>query len=83
MKKLVTDRGWTAHSHHVKAMLGLDVDAHLPAAGLAPQILQGIKVWVAPLDPARSHRRVHRVRAECPDCQKEMSAGRLHQHVCR
>ncbi len=83
MKKLITgERGWTAHSHHVKAMLGLNVNAHLPAAGLAPQVIQGIVVYVAPLDPTRSARRTHRVRAVCPDCAKDMSAGRLHQHRC-
>lgn len=80
--KLVNDRGWTAHSHQVKEMLGLDSKKKLPAEGMAVKVIQGIKVYINPLDPKRSARRAHRVIAICPECEKHMSAGRLHQHVC-
>ncbi len=96
--KTVIMNGWgyNAHSHHMKAILGLSAKAKLPAEGVAPQMISAhvtspsgigegitrVKVWVAPLDPTRSARRVHRVRAECPRCLKEMSAGRLFSHVC-
>ncbi len=79
--KLTTDRGWTAHSHHVKRMLGLDVNKHLPAEGMAPMLIQGISVYVKPLDPKRKSARQHRVMAICPLCNKHMSAGRIHQHA--
>lgn len=83
-KKLVTgERGWTAHSHHVKAMLGLAAKAKLPAAGMPEQVIQGITIYVKPLDANRNRtHKVHRVMAICPDCGLHLSAGRLHQHKC-
>lgn len=83
MKHIIKDsRGRNAHSSQIKILLGLDQKAKLPKEGMPVREIQGIKVFVAPLDPARSRRRLHRVRAICPACGMEMSAGRLHQHVC-
>lgn len=81
--------GRNAHSDELKAFLGLSATAKLPAAGLPPRYIQGIKVWVMPLYPPTlppgQHRRraAHRVKAECPTCHQVLSAGRLHQHMCR
>lgn len=87
MKKLVDPNypRWNAHSRHVTAMLGLKPGEKLPAEGMEARLIQGIKVWVEPIGPAlaRGRRMTHRVKAECPDCHKVMSAGRLHQHVCK
>jgi hypothetical protein len=85
--------GRNAQSHHLKPLLGLTVEQKLPNAGLEPQFLNAavayndkpieqyvkVKVWIAPL---KAGRKVHRVRAQCPWCHKEVSAGRLFQHTC-
>lgn len=73
---------WNAHSHHIKAMFGLSHKAKWPQAGIEPRFLHGVKVWVNPLNPNRKSAREHRVMCECPKCGKQMSLGRLHQHVC-
>lgn len=78
--------GRNAHSDELKAFLGLSATTKLPAAGLPPRYIQGIKVWVTPLTASpglRRKRSTHRVLAECPSCHQILSAGRLHQHVCR
>lgn len=78
------ERGWNAQSPAMFRLLGLLPGSHLPADGMAPRIIQGIKVWVEPNKehfPNASY--FHRVRAECPLCGKHLSAGRLHQHKCK
>ncbi len=85
---------WPAHTNELRKLLGLADKAKLPAAGLAPVVVQGIKVWIEPA-PAPVMRTIqwsgkqvvaksstHRVMAECPHCGKHMSAGRLQQHKC-
>lgn len=55
-----------------------------PVDGMAPTLIAGVVVWVKPLigdAPARGRRQGHRVMAQCPECKKVMSAGRLHQHL--
>lgn len=83
MATIKTEYGWTAHSHHLKAMLGLNPRAKLPVEGLAAQDIQGVRVWIRPLEPSRKIIRQHRVMGQCLTCFKTMSAGRLHQHTCR
>jgi len=75
--------GWNLHSHDVLPLLGLRPGEHLPAAGLPPRVIQGVKVWVA-MSAAPTGRKsaTHRVLAECPLCGKVLSVGRLHQHKC-
>lgn len=71
-----------AHSHHVLPMLGLKPGAHLPRDGMPPREIQGIVVWVEPVqEEDTGFGAPHRVRAKCPACGKEMSAGRLPQHA--
>lgn len=74
---------WNAHSHHVKEMLGI-VEKKLPREGLPWRKLHGIMVCVMPFEPRPDGRKSskHRVIAECPECLRCLSAGRLHQHVC-
>lgn len=76
-----------AQSHTVKRLLGLLTTEKLPAEGMPPRIIQGIEVWVEPLRPPRLYRSrrgcMHRVMAKCPVCGQILSAGRLHQHVCK
>jgi hypothetical protein len=78
---------WNAHSPQVRELLGLAPTAKLPPEGMSPRVIQGIVVWVNPLPPRGAHprfkRSTHRVMAQCPACSKVLSAGRLHQHVCR
>ena len=85
------DPRYNAHSHQVLVMLGLKDRQKIPVEGIAPKIIHGIKVWAEPLvgeakvGPLgrRWRRSNHRVMAECPICHRVMSAGRLHQHVCK
>lgn len=94
MKTVIKNKwGRNAQSHEIKAMLGLGTKAKLPVAGMSRRFLEGqtdtgklvaVNVWVAPLKPRgeRTSAREHRVRAQCPFCNVEVSAGRLFQHVC-
>lgn len=92
---LIGQWGYNAHSREVRVMLGLPEDAKLPREGMEPRRIQGITVWVLPLMGPRVPKRIgrwnrplerkssrHRVLAECPDCGKVLSVGRLHQHRC-
>jgi len=76
---------WPLWSHGLNEALG--IKGKLPPEGLLPpKEVQGIMVYVNPLvgeKPAHGKRHTHRVMAICPDCGKHMSAGRLHQHVCK
>ncbi len=82
-----------AHASLMKTLLGLPLKSKLPAQGMEPRVIQGVKVWVEPApDPVFINkwgrtrllkRSTHRVMAECPDCGKHLSAGRMHQHVCK
>lgn len=63
--------------------LGLNPNAHLPANGVAPRFIDGVKVWIDPLELFSGHRRCrHRVMCACPHCGRHMSAARLFQHKC-
>jgi hypothetical protein len=83
-----------ASSSEMLRMLGLRPGGHLPAEGMPPRLVDGIKVWVNASPPARYHHgwsakpskvksSAHRVMAECPACGAHLSAGRLHQHKCK
>lgn len=77
-----TERGWNAHSNDMKRFFGLDPKKKWPANGMAAITIQGVPVFVISLAQAKERKVFHRVRANCPACNMEMSAGRLHQHVC-
>jgi hypothetical protein len=83
--KFVNEHGRNAHSSWMLKQLGVK---KLPSEGMPIRMVQDIMVWVEPFVPAfRSGVRVksstHRVRCYCPECGKKMSAGRLHQHICK
>lgn len=73
--------GRSAHSAEIRELLGLPPNAKLPADGMPSRYIQGFRVYVRPLDPATSRRRVHRVRAVCMYCHADISAGRIGQHM--
>lgn len=81
--------GWSqynATSPEMREMLGLAPNAKLPVEGMPPRNIQGWTVYVRPLPPrgdSRRRRCAHRVRAICPKCRKDISAGRTHQHKCK
>jgi hypothetical protein len=86
-------RGWNVHHSQMRELLGLPPKAKLPVEGMAAREIQGVKVWVEPFLPVWGRDRytgervqvkssVHRVKAECPNCRKVLSAGRLFQHTC-
>lgn len=72
----------TAHNRDLLLLLG-QAGTKWPDAGLPTTVVQGVKVWVAPITrvPGRKSS-AHRVMAECTDCGAVMSAGRLFQHKC-
>ena len=76
------DGRWNAQTSDMKFFMGLDPKDKWPKDGLPPRIVQGWKVWVAPLSKFRIDNGFHRVRAQCPNCSQVMSAGRTHQHKC-
>ena len=72
-------------------LLGLRSGQHLPDEGMAPRIVDGVKVWVLPIRPfeertypvlghVRRNGLQLRVRCECPNCGQEVPVGRLAQH---
>lgn len=72
----------------VRAALGLPPKAKLPVEGIDGQYVTTadgttVDVWVVPTPPGGNARGKHRARCACPRCGKEMSAGRLGQHVCK
>jgi len=76
---------WNANSGDLHELLGLDRTADLPAEGMPEREIQGVRVYVKSKsdDPEVSRSRPHRVYCVCPMCEQHMSAGRLHQHVCK
>lgn len=59
----------------------------LPAEGMAERLIDGVRVYVAPLVESRRRKgqRVFqglRVMAICA-CGRHIAVGRLHQHICK
>ena len=74
------------HQHKLKKILGVPAEfmAHMPADfSMAAQVVDGVEVYVAPSNRGVDGRSQfgHRVRAICPHCRKDMSAGRYFQHA--
>lgn len=78
----ITERGVprTIHSHRMMPLLGLKPGGHLPADGMAPQMVNDIAVYVLSKAEAERTKRFHRVIAICP-CGKHVPFGRMGQHV--
>lgn len=78
--------GRVAQNRDIREMLGLSLTAHLPANGVPLIYIQGWRVWVEPLKPLAPGKlhtsKPHRIRAMCPRCKLEVSAGRTGQHLC-
>lgn len=87
---------WNGHSHHVKALLGLKPNEALPTGGMVPRLVPAVHttlglsrepvqvlMWVRPLLLSDRGEKPHRVMCRCPGCGKTVTAGRLHQHVCK
>jgi len=75
---------------YIAEAIGAPAMDYLPDGGLYPAVvIQGIRVYIKPRAPkATVDGRVrkssrHRVMAICPECEKHLSVGRLHQHVCK
>lgn len=78
---------WPAQAHDMMKKAGLPAEKW-PDSGLAPFMVDGIKVWVNPANPKMDRAAgvpkssTHRVMCECPGCGRVVSAGRLAQHKC-
>lgn len=73
---------WPAQHADMLKKLGV---RRLPEAGMSPRMVEGIKVWVTPLEgerPGEGKRNGARIMCECPGCGHHVSAGRLAQHKC-
>jgi hypothetical protein len=95
--RLLNAHGRNMHHDDLYSALGLDPKNHLPAEGLAPQNINGIMVYVLPVDDPRRLRRFRsrrngqmmtnmkgkRTYAICPGCERHIEAGHLHQHRCK
>lgn len=91
MSYLRNQYGWHQSVDHMKVHFGLGAHAPWPAAGMSARVVDGVRLWVEPLQSKeerqflwnghRCHRNPHRLMAECPVCGKVTSYGRLHQHL--
>jgi hypothetical protein len=89
------NQGRNMWSGEMMKTLGLKAGGHLPKEGMPERVIQGIRVYVKPAPESvvvvkHFGKRVgilkrsnHRVMAICPGCKRHLSAGRLHQHVCK
>lgn len=79
-KYLTNERGCNLHSHELLLpLLGFKPSSPIPLDFEGIFTIQGVKVVVK--KPPVKGRRKHRIFAVCPDCSREIPAGRLHQHV--
>lgn len=80
--RTVLDSFWTSfESYRVLRALGY---RRAPVDGAPNADVFGVSVYIrplAPVNPSRHRRNAHRVRALCPLCGRDVSAGRLSQHV--
>lgn len=69
--------GRSAQDHDIKPLFGLDRKAKWPAKGIEMRVIQGVNVWVEPIQPGK-----FRLRAmcQCPECGFVTAIGRLAQH---
>lgn len=73
-----------ADSRDMFTLLGHDGESHWPDIGVAATVIQGITVWVEPIQRREDGRKSskHRVKFKCPNCREIFSVGRMHQHEC-
>lgn len=86
MAKLIGGRYGYANSTDLYRLLGV-TGSTLPREGMAERIINGVRVYVAPLVPGWGKRsnggwQGLRVMAIC-ECGKHVAVGRLHQHKCK
>lgn len=87
---IVGKSGYKANTNEVMEMLGLK-GSKLPKEGIPMTLIQGIVIFVDPAPEPRYYesyrgRKIlksskHRIKAIC-HCGRQLSAGRLHQHLC-
>lgn len=79
-RPILDEYGHVAHNSTVKRLLGLSPRQHIPLTAVAPvTVNNGWRLYVVAL--GENGRRFHRVRAVCPYCNLDISAGRTGQHV--
>jgi hypothetical protein len=81
-----------ANANDLKQFFGLRYHENWAADGHAKLVIKGVTVWVNPLgkilDPVAPYWRKNiregmhtRLMCLCPDCGKQLTYGRLHQHM--
>jgi hypothetical protein len=80
--KIITASGRQRAMNHAQLCqaLGLNPRKHLPDEGLPPRVLGNVLVWVVPRVPGTSQD-ARRTWCECPHCRKQLTAGKLQQHL--
>jgi len=75
-------RGCETRMDHLDlyAALGLDPKRHLPDEGKLPQYVGNVLVWVVPRVKG-TNQDAKRVWCKCPQCGRELTAGKLFQHL--
>jgi hypothetical protein len=69
---------YRATADQLKPVLyGIKKTAHWPDCGLHKVMLQGVIFWLEP----RGWGKQSRLMCQCPHCPKQISYGRLHQHL--
>lgn len=76
--KSVKYPGRPMHVAELYGVLGLS-KARLPDAGLAPQIIQGVLIWVV---PRTTKQQFIRTFCQCPGCSRTLTLKNLNQHIC-
>lgn len=62
------------------APFGYKRGAHFPKEGRQSRMVDGVAVWIEPEPEGGNRRKRHRMKAQCPSCGLQLSAGRLEQH---
>ncbi len=73
---LLNERGWPMHSSELREYL--DLPKRLPADFEAEVKRGGLTFHVYPKTKRGMEKRLF---VNCPECQREVEAGHLHQHV--
>lgn len=88
MAKIVGRFGYPANADDMYRLLGV-TSSTLPKEGMAERLIQGVRVYVAPIVAGWENRHGYhkgwqglRAMAIC-ECGRHIPVGRLHQHVCK
>lgn len=77
-KYLLNERGWSMSSGEILTEFGLRPGHPIPPTYTDSRVIDGVVVRIRAKRRAGMEKRVFAV---CPECEREIEAGHLHQHV--